>query len=76
VLSGAGFIGAVGDRVAIHFPRKSVFLFHHTHNPDTESRSQKGVSLKKFNVYGISKKEPLHNRHKVVNPFGTVICPK
>jgi hypothetical protein len=43
VLSGASFIGAAGDRVMIHFPRKKVsFCFNSLRNLDAESRSQKG----------------------------------
>jgi hypothetical protein len=43
VLSGTSFIGAAGDRVTIHFPRKNVtFFFNSPRNSDTESRSQKG----------------------------------
>jgi hypothetical protein len=77
VLSGASFIGAVGDRVTIRFPRKNMpFCFNHQRNPDTESRSQKGGSLKDFEVCGIPEKGPLHNRLNAINPFGTIICPK
>jgi hypothetical protein len=43
VLSGTSFIGAAGNRVMIHFPRKMVpFCFNSARNPDTELRSQKG----------------------------------
>jgi hypothetical protein len=38
--------------------------------------SQNGGSLKDFEVHGVPEKEPLHNRHKAINPFDTVICPK
>jgi hypothetical protein len=43
VLSGASFIGTVGDRVTIRFPRKKVpVYFNSPRNPNAESRSQKG----------------------------------
>jgi hypothetical protein len=52
------------------------FYFNHQRNPDTESKSQKGGSLKDFEVCGIPEKGPLHNRLNAINPFGTIICPK
>jgi hypothetical protein len=52
------------------------FCFNHPRNSDAESRSQKGGSLKDFEVCGVPEKEPLHNRQKAINPFGTVICLK
>jgi hypothetical protein len=59
------------------FPQKKVhFCFNHPCNPDAESMSQNGGSLKDFEVHGVPEKEPLHNRHKAINPFDTVICPK
>jgi hypothetical protein len=76
VLSDASFIGAAGDSVIIRFPRKSDFLFQLPAHPDAESRSQKGVSLKDFEICGAPKKELLHNRHEAINLFGTVICAK
>jgi hypothetical protein len=41
MLSGASFIGAAGDRVMIHFPKKVSFCFNHPRNPDAESRSKR-----------------------------------
>jgi hypothetical protein len=69
VLSGTSFIGAAGDGVTIHFPRKNVtFFFNSPCNSDTESRSQKGGSLKDFEVCGVLEKEPSHNRQKTYQP--------
>jgi hypothetical protein len=51
VLSGTSFIDAAGDRVMIRFPRKKVaFCFNNPCNPDAKSRSQKGGSLKDFEI--------------------------
>jgi hypothetical protein len=59
------------------FSQKNVsFCFNHPHNPDTESRSQKGGCLQDFEVCGVPEKEPLHNKLNTINPFGTVICVK
>jgi hypothetical protein len=38
------------------------FCFNHPHNLDAELGSQKGGSLKDFDVCGVPKMEPLHNR--------------
>jgi hypothetical protein len=77
VLSGTGLIGIAGDSVMIRFPRKGgPFRFNNTHNSDAESRSQKVGSLKDFEIRGVPEKELPHNRPKVINPFGTVICLK
>jgi hypothetical protein len=51
VLSGTSFIDAAGDRVMIRFPRKKVaFCFNNPCNSDAKSRSQKGGSLKDFEI--------------------------
>jgi hypothetical protein len=77
VLSDADFIGIAGDSMMIRFPRKKVsFYFNNPRNPDTESRSQKVESLKDFEIRVVLKKEVLHTRQKVINPFDTIICPK
>jgi hypothetical protein len=77
VLSGISFIGATGDSVMIHFSRKKMpFCFNHPCDLDARSRSQKGGSLKDFEVCGVPEKEPPHNGQKAINPFGTVICLK
>jgi hypothetical protein len=77
VLNRAGFIGIACDSVMIHFPRKrGPFRFNNPRNPDAESRSQKVGSLKDFEIHDVPKKELLHNRQKVINLFGTVICLK
>jgi hypothetical protein len=52
------------------------FHFNNPRNPDAESKSQKVGSLKDFEIRGIPEKELLHNKQKIINPFGTVICPK
>jgi hypothetical protein len=39
-------------------------------------KEPKGESLKDFEVCDIPEKELLHNGQKVINPIGTVICPK
>jgi hypothetical protein len=77
VLSGASFIGIPGDNMMIRFSRKKgPFHFNNLCNPDAESRSQKVGSLKDFEICGVPEKELLHNGQKLINPFGTVICPK
>jgi hypothetical protein len=76
VLSGTNFIGAAGDRMMIRFLRKSAFLFQQPTQSGRGILEPKGESLKDFEVHGISKKEPLHNRQKAINPIVTVICPK
>jgi hypothetical protein len=59
------------------FPKKNVsFHFNNPRNPDAESMSQKVGSLKDFEICGIPEKELPHTEQKVINPFGTVICPK
>jgi hypothetical protein len=45
-------------------------------NPDAESRSQKVGSLKDFEICGVPEKKLPHNGQKVINPLGTIICPK
>jgi hypothetical protein len=77
VLSSVSFIGIAGDSVMIHFLRKNGhFRFNNPRNPDVESRSQNVGSLKDFEIHSVPKKELSHNRQKVINSFGTVICPK
>jgi hypothetical protein len=77
MLSSASFIGIVGDSVTIRFLRKKgYFHFNNPRNPDAESRSQKVGSLKYFEIHGVPEKELPHNGQKVINLFGTVICPK
>jgi hypothetical protein len=77
MLSSASFIGIVGDSVTIRFLRKKgSFHFNNPRNPDAESRSQKVGSLKYFEIHGVPEKELPHNGQKVINLFGTVICPK
>jgi hypothetical protein len=41
------------------------FYFNHPHNLDAGSRSQKGGSLKDFEVYDIPEKELMHNGQKI-----------
>jgi hypothetical protein len=50
MLNSVSFIDAASDTVTIHFPRKGDFCFNHPHNPDVDSRGQKGGSLKAFKV--------------------------
>jgi hypothetical protein len=77
MLSSASFIGIVGDSVTIRFLRKKgSFHFNNPRNLDAESRSQKVGSLKYFEIHGVPEKELPHNGQKVINLFGTVICPK
>jgi hypothetical protein len=52
------------------------FHFNNPRNLDAESKSQKVGSLKDFEIRGIPEKELPHNRQKIINPFGMVICPK
>jgi hypothetical protein len=75
MLSGASFIGTTGDMVTIRF-KKSVFLFQQPAQSGRGIKEPKGGSLKDFEVCDIPEKELLHNGQKVINPIGTVICPK
>jgi hypothetical protein len=52
------------------------FRFNNPRNLDVESRSQKVGSLKDFEICGVPEKELPHTGQKVINLFGTVICPK
>jgi hypothetical protein len=51
------------------------FHFNNPRNPNAESRSQKVWSLKDFEICDVLEKELPHTRQKVINLFGTVICP-
>jgi hypothetical protein len=56
--------------------KKSVFLFQQPAQSGRGIKEPKGGSLKDFEVCDIPEKELLHNGQKVINPIGTVICPK
>jgi hypothetical protein len=69
VLSDASFIGIVGSSMMICFPKKKMhFCFNHPCNLGMRSRSQKGRSLKDFEVCGVPEKELPHNGQKSYQP--------
>jgi hypothetical protein len=71
------FIGAVGSRVMIHFPKKRCLSVSTTRLIQMRDRgSEKFGSLKDFEVCGILEKELLCNGQKAINSFGTAICLK
>jgi hypothetical protein len=58
-------------------PQKKVhFLFQQPMQSGRGIEELKGWKFKCFKVCDIPEKEPLHNKQKAINPFGTVICPK
>jgi hypothetical protein len=75
MLSGASFIGTTGDMVTIRFKKKCLSVST-ARTIQTRNQGTKRGSLKDFEVCDIPEKELLHNGQKVINPIGTVICPK